>query len=476
MIHSGRKLSALGLVLIVCLAFTPTAFTQTFDFSQLESRVADFTMIMDMKVEMSFGMQTVEQEYRQIATVVSADGLVMFNGSPLEFNTPFSSFSVKADPVRIEFTTLDGVSRYDGEYVGTDRYTKVGFARIVNADDKSFKFAEFANHSGLKVGDWVALYWLLPEFIAPPLAADVGMVSTIVDLPEYFPLTVGFGPTEILSITFDENLNAVGVLGMMPDPAATSADNAGIGHSMSQLDYPLLGIITSDRIGKLIKDPPQKGKIARGWLGITLQALTPEIQEFFEVDARGGIVVNEVVVGSPAEEAGLKIGDLVVAVNGRPIEVDTEERLPVFQRLISEMGPEAKVEFSVLRPESEMIDTLSLTAVLGQAPLAATEADEYENEELEFKVRDLVFSDYMLNNVDAETFTGVVVSELEPGGLAYIAGLQIGDVVQKIGSHEVTSVGEAELSLEALLADNTDEVVFFVWRNNKTLFVNIKTR
>ena len=452
------------------------AVTTDFDFDKLRKQVEQYSLVMEMKVELAFGMQTTEQEVRLLSTVVTEDGMVIFDGTTLDLSDPFgsfSSFNIKTTPTRIEFKTLDGSKTWQGEYIGNDRYTKIGFARIIDSTNTKFPYVRFSSKSTLAVGNWVALYFLLPDFVSPRVAADIGMISAQIKIPEPFQMLVGFGPNELTSVLFDQNLTPLGVLGMLPDPSAGNAD--GGMHSMSNDDMPIMGLISADKIAELIADPPVKGQIARGWLGITLQALTKDIQEFFGLDAGGGIIVNEVVAGSPADAAGIKVGDILIDVNDQPIEVDSEEKLPVFQRRISEMGPDTPVEFTVVRPGESQVDTLHVTAVLANAPIAATDAEEYENKKLEFKVRDLVFTDYMMYNVEPESLTGVVVSELEPGGLANIGGLRIGDVIQRVGSTEVTSVEEAKAALESLLDTKPSEVVFFVWRDNKTMFINVKT-
>ena len=107
--------------------------------------------------------------------------------------------------------------------------------------------------------------------------------------------------------------------------------------------------------------------------------------------------------------------------------------------------------------------------------MTATDSPEYENKELEYSVRDMVFSDFLYFNLDAEAFTGVVVSELKSGGLAEIEGLRYGDIIQRIGDQEIASVGEVEVVMDELAEQKVDEIIFFVWRNQKTLFVNVKT-
>jgi S1-C subfamily serine protease len=109
------------------------------------------------------------------------------------------------------------------------------------------------------------------------------------------------------------------------------------------------------------------------------------------------------------------------------------------------------------------------------APMAAADAPEYENKLLEFKVRDMVLSDYIVNNITDTTLTGVVVSSLKPGGLAMVGGLRLGDIVQKIGSTAISKVDDARGAMQNVEAQKPAEVVFFVWRDGKTMFVNIKT-
>lgn len=474
-ILKGGSATVILLSLLIVLPVISSA--QNFDYDKLQVMVNDFSVIVEMKIEISFGIHTSEQEERYLGTIVSEDGLVIFNGIALSADYTYSSYSgytVKTTPTAIDVTTLDGRKFY-GEYIGVDRFTKIGFIKIIDVNDETFKAVKFQDVQDFTIGSWVTLYMLLPEFISPPLAADVGMISSIVESPEFFPLTVGFNSFQTTSVLFNERLEPVGVLGVMNDPSRANIDPGGLLESFNQYGVPLLGIITGDRLERQISNPPRKGKVDRGWLGITLQALTTDIGEFWRLNITGGIIVNDIVKKSPADMAGLRIGDVIYEVNGQQVEVDKDEIIPVFQRLISELGPGTSVEFSVLRRDEEGFDTLRLLATLQQAPLAATDAPEYENKALEFKIRDLVFADYLYFNLDSETFHGVVVSELKAGGLADIEGLLIGDIVQRIGNKPVYSIDDVSTILEEAENDKPGEIIFFVWRNKKTMFVNLKT-
>jgi S1-C subfamily serine protease len=385
-----------------------------------------------------------------------------------------SGMNLKVTPMSIEVTTMSG-TKYKAEYIGVDRFTKLGFARITDAGAARFSPARFVSGQQFRVGSWLTGYMLLPEFVTPPIAADIGMISCLVESPERFPLTVGFSGMEMASVLFDERLVPVGVLGALMDPTASTSDAGGMIEGAGDSDMPLLGVVTGERIQKLIASPPKKGEDERSWLGITLQALTKDIGEFLNIGGRGGIIVNDVVKGSPADRSGLAVGDVIYELNGQPVDVDMDEKVPVFQRRIAEMPSGTKVEFSVIRTKDKKVDTLEIFTTLEKAPLTALNAPNYESKELEFTVRNMVFSDYVSNNLEVGTLTGVVVSELKQGGLSDVGGLEIGDVIQRIGSVSISTIDDVKAAMTTIVAAKPREVVFFVWRDNKTMFVNVKT-
>ncbi|MFH1686460.1 MAG: PDZ domain-containing protein [bacterium] len=470
---AGNVTLMLAVTFVGTLAPASTG-AQSFDFERLGSEVQQFSVVVDMTVQISFGAHSSEQQQKYLGTIVTTEGLVMFNGSDLLSDNAMSSysgFSVRTEPTKIEISTLGGTT-FRGEYVGSDQYTRLGFVKIADSSGQLFQPVSFVADIDLQVGDWLAIHMLLPDFISPSLMADVGMVSTLVQKPEVMPLTIGFNSLQLASVMYDEKHRPVGVLGILTDPSQ-SPDEGGDG--MSQFPMPLLGVITADRIARLVAKPPVQGEIDRGWLGIRLQALTEDMAEYWGLEIDGGIIVNEVMKNSPSEAAGLQVGDIIYELNGLAIDVSREESLPIFQRSIADLGPHAAVEMAVLRPGAFGLDTIRTVATLAEAPIAAGDSPEYKCESLEFTIRNLVLDDYMFFNQDPDTFQGVFVSALEPGGLAEIGGLQYGDVIQRIEAAEVIDVAEAEQMLDSLALDKPREIVFFVWRGSRTLFVNVKT-
>ena len=474
--HSLLRANILFVFFILFSFNAEKANSQNFDFAKLGTGSKAYMVVIEMQIEVSFGINTSDQEERYLGTIVTEGGLVIFDGTDIASDNMFSSFSgltVKTTPTKIEVITLDGIS-YDGELLGFDRFTKVGFINILAEDNEKFTPVKFNKHHEFRIGEWLALFMLMPEFIVPSLSADIGMVSNLVESPEPFPMTVGFNSMQLTSVLFNESLEPVGILGTLMDPSSGSADAGSMMGSFGSGGIPMLGVITGERIEELIASPPTEGEIERGWLGISLQALTQDIAEFWQLDLAGGIIVNEIIRNSPADKSGLKVGDIIYEVNGQPVEVDREEKIAVFQRLIANFGPEAAIELEVMRLDQGSSDSTKILVNLEKAPISPTEAPDFKEEELELTVRDLVFADYMIYNLDSENFKGVVVSGLTLGGPASIGGLLIGDVIQRIGPTEIESVDDAKKALHEISIEQPREVIFFIWRRNQTMFVNVK--
>ncbi|UCD16712.1 MAG: PDZ domain-containing protein [Candidatus Zixiibacteriota bacterium] len=463
----------------ILLLIAGTISAQNFNVERIQRSAMAYTVSVDLEVEVSFGIQSTDAKYRAIGTVVSADGLVIFDGSDIDSDDPFSQLAgmqVNAEPKSIEVSFMDG-TRYPADFIGIDRFTKVGFCRITAENPTKFTFLEFAQRNDIRVGDWFLTFMLLPEFVSPSLGSDIGMVSALLTEPEEFILTVGFNDLEIGSVLYDTNGTAIGILGELLNPAMAGMSPSQMMESFSQMEdfLPLLGVVDARKIQRLIADPPARGTIDRGWLGIYLQALTADIAEFWGILNTGGIIINEVVRDSPADSAGLRTGDIIVKLGGEEIRVDREENLSIFQRQIADLGAGAPVDFTILRRHNGKVDTLEISTLLARAPLTPSEAPDYKDSNFEVRLRDMVFADYNIYNLDRRTFKGVVVKEVEQGSWGEVGGLVPGDIIQTIHGKRIESIGEAKAMLIRITEEKPKEVVFFVWRANKTLFINIKT-
>ena len=102
------------------------------------------------------------------------------------------------------------------------------------------------------------------------------------------------------------------------------------------------------------------------------------------------------------------------------------------------------MDLLVVRPGDSRVDSLNVTAVLGELPISAGDAPRYEEENFDMTIRDMVFADYNARNLDPEKIKGVIVDKLEAGGWAAVDGMRAGDIILKINDREVESIEDCK--------------------------------
>ena len=213
-----------------------------------------------------------------------------------------------------------------------------------------------------------------------------------------------------------------------------------------------------------IDDLINLGKVRRSWLGVYIQEVTPEIAEQFDLTEAKGVLVGDVIEDSPAEEAGIKRGDIIVRVNDE--EVNSPEELQDKIRSI-EIGEKANVE--VMREGKE------ITFVVKISEMSTLEEEEY----LEGKVLSVqtglkveAVTSEVAKELELPRVKGLVITEVIPGSTAEDMGLQPGDVILEANRIEVSSVEKWEEVISRL--EPGDTLLLLVFRNGRTYYVPIK--
>jgi S1-C subfamily serine protease len=423
------------------------------------------------KTQMTFMGESEDIEGRVMGLSVGPDGLIIFDGTTLGSGGHFAADGTgmpRVDkPTALTVTDWAGKT-YEAEFIGVDQYSSIAFCRLPDSSKKAIATAVF-DKANLELGDKVFVFWMLPDNYQPRFQMSEASITAMLTQPEKYYLLGELPPDFIMAPVVSQSGKLLGVVTPVTS-SATEYDAYGGGMTSNPI-----GIMPLDQLKKILAAPPTPGDFKQGWMGISLQALDPEIAAFWNITVPGGIIVSDVIPRSPAETAGLKTGDFIVALDDKPLEIKKESALPVFQKMVSGQGPGAKLNLTVLRPLDQNVDTLSLSLVLDKAPVAAGDAPSYEDQNFDVTVRDLVFADYNNRNLDPDKIKGVIVDKLEAGGWADVGGLDPGDIIMKINDRAVFSVKETKEAFTGLAKERGREVVFMVWRNNKTQFVNVKT-
>ncbi|MBL9122840.1 MAG: PDZ domain-containing protein [Planctomycetaceae bacterium] len=213
-------------------------------------------------------------------------------------------------------------------------------------------------------------------------------------------------------------------------------------------------------------NPPQAKK---AWLPVAVQALTRELAQALGLGNQGGVRVTQVYPNKSAEMAGVKTGDIIVKLDGEPIEVSRPEDVEVFQNLIRRFRIGKEVKLGLIRDKQP----LEVTVALEPSPTPPAELKHYKDADFEFTARNLSLQDKVVRRL-APDATGVMIERVENAGWADLAHLAAGDIVLSVDREPTPNVDALEKVLAAAKQARTARLSFFVKRGIHTLFLEFE--
>ncbi len=226
---------------------------------------------------------------------------------------------------------------------------------------------------------------------------------------------------------------------------------------------------------KYIDQPPGKeggeGNGPDAWLGVFTQPLSDDLANYWGLPPRGGVVVSTVIPGSPADRAGLRMGDVIVAFNGEPIRAKQDQDVLGFTKLVRESPLDRPLPVNLLRDG----DPAEIRLTLLPRPKSGRQAIEHEDETFGLTVRELTTDVRILMNL-TEDVAGVLVRRVESGSPAALAGIRPGFVILTVGGRNVASVSDYIEAVEAEEQSRSDEVTFFCRIGANTAFFRLQPR
>jgi serine protease Do len=368
--------------------------------------------------------------------IINRDGVILTNNHVIE----------NAEDIVVR---LANEKEFKAKVVGRDPKTDIAVIRI---DDASgLTPVTLGDSDTLRVGEWVMA-------IGNPFGLEHSVTAGIVSAKGRF---IGQGSYDNF-IQTDAAINPGNsggplinlqgeVVGINTAIFSRTGGNIGIGFAT-----PIN--IAKDELPEL----QEKGRVTRGWLGVLIQKVTPEIAESMGLEDSRGALVADVMKDGPAKEAGIKVGDVIVEYDGNPVKDSNE--LP---RLVARTGVGRMVTLKVLRGKSEQSVSVKIAELKDEEVAVAAGSSE------EFGLAVQALTPEIAETLGLEVdLKGVVVSGVEPGSVAEDAGLRRGDVILEVNREPVRDVASYRKALESV--DKGKSVLFLVRRGDNTIFLALK--
>jgi serine protease Do len=346
-------------------------------------------------------------------------------------------------------------TEYEARLIGKDDRTDLALVKIRRSGG-DMPFARLGSSSQLEVGDWVMA-------IGNPFGLEHTVTAGIVSAKGR---VIGAGPYDNF-IQTDASINpgnsggplinALGeVVGVNSAIFSQGGGNIGIGFA-----------IPIDLAKKIADQLRKNGRVVRGWLGIRAQDVSPQLASSLNLTrpAVEMAVVTEVAENSPAAEAGVKAGDVILEFNGKPVPKSHE-----FPSVIADTAPGQKVSLKIIHEKKEQ----TIAVKIGELPEENDASQKLESRDPEIGVRVQRITPEAARRLGMSSTKGVLVMEVQPGSPAEQIGVEPADVIREVNQRPVNNVSDFERAVRQ--GRRGDRILLLVQRGDNTVFFALKRK
>lgn len=380
--------------------------------------------------------------------IIDSSGLIVTNNHVV----------AKADQITV---VLSDKREFKGTVIGSDPKSDIAAIRI-EADD--LPVAEWADSDQLEVGEYVLAIgnpFGLNQTVTMGIVSAIGRANVgVADYEDFIQTDAAINPGNSGGALVDTHGALVGINTAI---FSQSGGYMGIGFA-----------VPSNMVRSVLESLVEHGKVVRGWLGISIQEVTPQLAREFGLEKSQGALIADVLAGSPAQKAGLKQGDVVISLMGRPIDGASQLRNQVAQIPVGE-----RARIIVIRNHKEKIFDVKIEEQ--PEDLAQSDGADEPDEEEEgngaalagMEVRTLTPA--LARKFDlGRNQKGVVVMDVASGSAAEQAGVLPGDLIMEMNRRPIRSLADYREILSDL--DEAARILLLVSRQGKALFLSIGER
>jgi len=366
---------------------------------------------------------------------VSGDGYVVTNNHVVAHGTSFE-------------VTTDSGKTYAAKIIGTDPQTDLALIKISGTDLPYVRLAA----EPPRVGDWVLA-------VGNPFGLGGTVTAGIVSARGR---DIGAGPyDDFIQIDAPVNKGNSGgpsfnvkgeVIGVNTAIFSPSGGSVGVAFD-----------IPAETVKLVVQQLRDKGHVTRGWIGVQIQPVTPEIAEAMGLKSAEGALVAEVQPNAPAARAGIETGDVITSVNGEAVK-DSRD----LARKIAALAPGTAAKLGILHNGQEK----TVTVTLGELPREGAQA-KAEEQKAPSEVPALGVVLAPASAVAGAGNQGVVITGIDPNGRAAEAGLQPGDIILEVARHSVSTPADVRKLVNEAREQSKRAVLLRVKRGDTTSFVAV---
>ncbi len=412
--------------------------------TKIQNPFGDFDFPFDF---FGFNVPNKEREYRSSAL---GSGVVVENGYVITNNHVID----QAEEIKV---VLSDKREFDAELIGADSKTDIAVLKI-KADD--IPAAKLGDSDILRVGEWVLA-------IGSPFSTRLGNTVT-------HGIISGLGRSGMQLSTYESYIQT---------DASINPGNSG--GALVNLDGEVIGINSaimsrsggSNGIGfaipinlakKVMNDIVKQGRVIRAWLGVSIQELNQDLSETLGLKDVQGILISDIMEDSPAKDAKLAAGDVIIKVNEQQVRTPSELQLNISSRY-----PGESVKLTVIREGKSKLITVKLAEMPSDEPLAAASGDAAATVDLGFTVQSN--SEELAKQYGLDSRKGVVIVSVDPGSEIQQKGVRPGDRIVTLERKTIESMSDYNKALEGVQKDQTI-LLLIETKNGTKRFITVKAK